>query len=87
MNSTRILLAAVAVLVVVAAGLFIGLNEQRSMVYLNPSTGAKVTTASAESYFGGLGGVLAAEDVADNTLFVSISQGLQDAAGNRDSLH
>jgi uncharacterized protein YggE len=82
MVSTRVFLGVVAVFAVVTAGLLAGLNEQRGMIYLNPSTGARVSTAlSGGSEF--FGGVFAAEEVTDNTLFVS---GSATASDNPDQV-
>jgi uncharacterized protein YggE len=81
MVSTRMFLGVVTVFAVVAAGLLAGLNEQRSMIFLNPSSGARISTAFAEG--SGMLGVLAAEQVADNTLFVS---GTATASDNPDQV-
>ncbi len=82
MVSTRVFLSVVVVFAVVTVGLLAGLNEQRSMIFLNPSPGARISTAFSEGS-AMFGGVLAAEQVADNTLFVS---GSATASDNPDQV-
>jgi uncharacterized protein YggE len=82
MVSTRVFLGVVAVFAVITAGLLVGLNVQRDLIYLNPSSGAKIAISGGEG-FGTLGGVFAQEQVTDNTLFVS---GTATASDNPDEV-
>jgi uncharacterized protein len=81
MVNTKMFLGVIAVFTVVVSGLLVGLNEQRNTIMLNPSQGAKVMAPGAEgsAIFGGV----LAEEVTDNTMFVS---GSATASDNPDQV-
>ncbi len=66
---TRIYLGTIAVLAVAVASLFAAVNDQRELIYMNPSSGAKVM--SPADGLSSWGGVWAQEELHDNTLYVS----------------
>jgi uncharacterized protein YggE len=77
-------IAVVGVLLIVIAGLFYGLGEQREMIYVNPSGGARLTIPGGMESLGSFGSAMAqVTEISDNTLFVS---GSATASDNPDKV-
>ncbi|MBN1896704.1 MAG: SIMPL domain-containing protein [Candidatus Aenigmarchaeota archaeon] len=68
MNQTKTLFGFAAVFVVVTLALLTAVNDQRQELYANPSQETKLNALFGESF---MPGAWAAEDVTDNTMFVS----------------
>ena len=68
---SKIYLGAVAVLMIAVASLMVAVNDQRQLIYLNPSSGARIYSPVGE--LASWGGVWAQSDgsFTDNTLYVS----------------
>ena len=68
MKNEKAFLGISAVFVVIILALTVAVHDQRQSIYVNPSSGNKMTTGLTEAF---LGGSAWAQEVTDNTLFVS----------------
>jgi uncharacterized protein YggE len=68
---SKIYLGAVAILMIAVASLLVAVDDQRQLIYLNPSSGTRISSPAGE--LASWGGVWAQSDgsLTDNTLYVS----------------